>query len=308
MPSILARMRCRLGVSEPLRRCGTNLVAMEAMACGVPTYVSYNTGQKGSEGHDLLGTAARLKTQKPVKATPASQTLQDWGESEVDEVVAAFEYVYTHRADAARDAAVVAEKIKGWDWGLQNRKLLLRNRMRPADGRPDHYHDASPLVIVGTPCFGGPRHPGLCNVASAAYGASPHRLGFDVAVVMLGNDALITRGRSAIVAKFLDNPATTHLLFIDADICFTPEHVLRLLRFDKDFVAGLYPAKIIDWQQSRTSVSRQHGRNPGRGPDFAYVGEIEARSVKRKTENGFAYRHSTPAPAFSLSSAVFSSA
>src|ERR1700678_3123237 len=107
---------------------------------------------------------------------------------------------------------------------------------------------SKPLVVVGTPCFGGMVSQdytmSLLNLSSAA---AQH--GFDIAVMMLGNDALITRARSAIVAKFLDNPATTHLLFIDADICFEPEHVVRLLRFDRDFVAGLYPAKIIDWPQ-----------------------------------------------------------
>src|SRR5580700_3022272 len=105
-----------------------------------------------------------------------------------------------------------------------------------------------PFIVVGTPCFGG--------VVTQDYAMSLIQLtalapqaGFDVAIVMLGNDALITRARSAIMAKFLDNPATTHLLFIDADICFAPEQVVRMLRFDRDFVAGLYPAKIIDWQQ-----------------------------------------------------------
>jgi hypothetical protein len=109
--------------------------------------------------------------------------------------------------------------------------------------------------------------------------------GFDVAVLMLGNDALITRGRSAIVAKFLDNPSTTHLLFIDADICFSPELVIRMLAFDKDFVAGLYPAKIIDWQQivQKYGQSKESLEETG----FAYVGEV-CSGKDLKLENGFA--------------------
>ena len=113
---------------------------------------------------------------------------------------------------------------------------------------------------------------------------APHA-GFDVAIVMLGNDALIPRARSAIVAKFLDNPATTHLMFIDADISFAPEQIVRMLRFDKDFVAGLYPAKILDWQQ----VSQRFGRTDETLGEagLAYVGDVCAGDAF-KTENGFA--------------------
>jgi glycosyltransferase involved in cell wall biosynthesis len=104
-------------------RCegGTNLVAMETMACGVPTYVAYNTGQKDIV--DLMGAEA-LKNQKPVKPSPDMNTVADWGETEVDEVVAAFERVYTGRAEAAQKAARVAEGMKAWEWGPLNEKLL----------------------------------------------------------------------------------------------------------------------------------------------------------------------------------------
>ena len=119
MPMVLRE--CDVAVFPSRCEGGTNLVAMEAMACGVPTYVSYNTGQKDLV--DLLGAKALMK-QGPVKPTPTMQTLADWGESDVEEVLAAFEYVYDNRADAAREAAHVAEKITAWDWGLQNEKLL----------------------------------------------------------------------------------------------------------------------------------------------------------------------------------------
>jgi glycosyltransferase involved in cell wall biosynthesis len=119
MPSVLHE--CDIAVFPSRCEGGTNLVAMEAIACGVPTYVSYNTGQKDLV--DLLGCGA-LKTQNPVTPTPAIQTLQDWGESDVDEVIAAFEYVYDHRQEATRAARTAADKIKAWDWGIQNEKLL----------------------------------------------------------------------------------------------------------------------------------------------------------------------------------------
>ena len=143
---------------------------------------------------------------------------------------------------------------------------------------------SKPLVVVGTPCFGGmvtqDYTMSLVNLATAA----PNR-GFDVAIVMLGNDALITRGRSAIVAHFLDNPNTTHLLFVDADITFSVDQVERLLSFDKDFVAGMYPAKIIDWQLLAQRFGRSRETLDEAG--LAYVGALcEGEEAKR--ENDFA--------------------
>ncbi|HEU0117444.1 MAG TPA: glycosyltransferase family 4 protein [Alphaproteobacteria bacterium] len=119
MPSVLRE--CDVAIFPNRCEGGTNLVAMEAMACGVPTYVSYNTGQKDLV--DLIGAGA-LRSQKPVIASPVMPTALDWGESDVDEIVEKLEYVYTHRTEAARDGLAVAEKMKAWEWGPLNEKLL----------------------------------------------------------------------------------------------------------------------------------------------------------------------------------------
>ena len=80
---------------------------------------------------------------------------------------------------------------------------------------------------------------GLMQVASQA--------GFKASIELLGYDSLITRSRNALVARFLDMPGATHLFFIDADIGFGLEQVARMLRFQQDVVAGMYPLKLHDW-------------------------------------------------------------
>lgn len=104
-------------------RCegGTNLVAMEAAACGVPTYVADNTGQKDLV--ELIGFPA-FSHQGTVKTSPVMDTIDDWGETDVDEVVQAMEHVYTQRQAAQTAALQVADRLKNWDWGSLNEKLL----------------------------------------------------------------------------------------------------------------------------------------------------------------------------------------
>jgi len=105
---------------------------------------------------------------------------------------------------------------------------------------------SQPSILLATPCFGGmvSQNYMLSVIRLVSYAKSA---GFDVSLSMFGYDALISRVRSTLVAAFLDNPAPTHLLFVDADIGFEPQQVERLLRFDKDFTGALYPLKAIDW-------------------------------------------------------------
>lgn len=88
-------------------RCegATNLVAMEAMACGVPVVLSNNTGHRdllksATQGDDLCLT---LDRQVPVADRDGSRF--GWGESSVDELVEALERLYADRAAAKARAA-----------------------------------------------------------------------------------------------------------------------------------------------------------------------------------------------------------
>lgn len=55
-------------------------------------------------------------------------------------------------------------------------------------------------------------------------------------------DSLVSRSRNVLAAEFLKTDCT-HLLFIDTDLIFSPDHVARLVSHDKDIVCGLYPKK-----------------------------------------------------------------
>ncbi len=113
--------------------------------------------------------------------------------------------------------------------------------------------EARPHIFLATPCYGG-----LVNIfflqSVLALQAACEAQGVGLTVELLENDPLITRARARLAARFLAHQDATHMLFVDADIGFAPENVLRLLRAGKDIVAGVCPLKHIDWEKARTAA------------------------------------------------------
>ena len=143
--------------------------------------------------------------------------------------------------------------------------------------------DATPRILLATPCFGGLVHHtymlSVCKLMQAAGEG-----GFTLDLALLGGDALIARARAHLVARFLDDPKATHLLFVDADIAFAPEQVLRLMRADEDFVAAFYPLKAIDWEAiPRRVVAGETLASAG----LSYVGTL-LDPPERETSGDFA--------------------
>jgi hypothetical protein len=104
-------------------------------------------------------------------------------------------------------------------------------------------------VFIATPMFGGK--------ATSQYSESLLKLlpalqasGVDVHVDLVGNESLIQRARNLMADRFHKSDCT-HLLFIDADIGFGPEQVLRLLGAEKDIACGVYPKKHLDMKSVR---------------------------------------------------------
>ena len=63
------------------------------------------------------------------------------------------------------------------------------------------------------------------------------------------------------------------MLFIDADIGFEPEQVLRLIECGADMCAAVYPIKRIDWDKVKTAIEAARP-NPAAAA-LQYVFEVE---------------------------------
>ncbi|HEY4132904.1 MAG TPA: tetratricopeptide repeat protein [Gemmatimonadaceae bacterium] len=99
---------------------GTNLVAMETLAAGVPAILSANTG------HLDLTDESRcfvLGNQGLCKPTTSFTGVDGWGETPVDGAVKALELVYANSDEAARRAANAAAWMRGLSWDSQIDKL-----------------------------------------------------------------------------------------------------------------------------------------------------------------------------------------
>ena len=99
-------------------------------------------------------------------------------------------------------------------------------------------------LMIAMPCYGGmvsdKTAKGLFNLGKELRTAS-----VDHGLLTMSNESLITRGRSKMVNFFLNNTDYERILFIDADVGFSPEDVFNLLKHDKDIVCGAYPMKTI---------------------------------------------------------------
>jgi hypothetical protein len=128
-------------------------------------------------------------------------------------------------------------------------------------------------LVIATPCFGGQ--------ISVQYAASLLKLqarlqrisGVNLKVRFKDGDALITRARASLISQFLDDPTATHLLFIDADIGFEPEQVVRLIQCGADMCAAIYPIKLIDWDKVRSTIETARP-NPAAAA-LSYVFEVD---------------------------------
>ena len=109
-------------------------------------------------------------------------------------------------------------------------------------------------IFLATPCYGGlvtePFHRSMLNFTNIL---QTNQIPFTS--MTLANESLVTRARNTLAAAFLERKNCTHLMFVDADIEFDWDSILRLLDHDKDVVVGAYPKKGIEWQDLHNDIS-----------------------------------------------------
>ena len=108
-------------------------------------------------------------------------------------------------------------------------------------------------LVIGTPMYGG-----MCTSeytdSLLKLSESCNKSGVKLTTIFLGNESLIQRGRNTIAHHFMNLPDATHLLFIDADIKFRVEDIVRMIKADKELIIGPVALKGYNWEEIRAAA------------------------------------------------------
>jgi len=108
-------------------------------------------------------------------------------------------------------------------------------------------------LVIGTPMYGGmctsEYTQSLLNLSESA-----NKSNVKLTTIFLGNESLIQRGRNTVAHHFMNLPDATHLLFIDADMKFRTEDVVRMIQADKSFIVGPVALKGYNWEEIRQAA------------------------------------------------------
>ena len=99
-------------------------------------------------------------------------------------------------------------------------------------------------ILIATPSYGGSviteYVASLFNLTNLL---ATHGI---VSSLRFQNFAEITKVRNFFASLMLQQPDLTHLLFIDSDMYFQPETVMRLIEFDQPLSGVVYPKRILN--------------------------------------------------------------
>ena len=105
-------------------------------------------------------------------------------------------------------------------------------------------------LMVATPCYGG-QTTALYTQSMLKLQSECARYKIEMVLLAITNESLITRARNDLVYHFLKHKDAKgtfeYIMFIDADIQFEADHVIRLIVHNKDIVTGAYPMKLINY-------------------------------------------------------------
>jgi len=150
--------------------------------------------------------------------------------------------------------------------------------------------------FIATPCYGGAlTEPYFRSVIKLMTFFNGHKI--PLAFGTIANESLVTRARNVLLAYFL-NSDYTHLMFIDADIEFQVDDILKLWMHDKDVAVGAYPKKGVNWSHIKEAIlmdpSKQHAPQQigALGSDYAINFQFLDKEKKQVgVENGLIKLH-----------------
>jgi hypothetical protein len=113
---------------------------------------------------------------------------------------------------------------------------------------------SQPTVFIATPMYGG-QCAGWYTQSILEMVNVFSQNNIKAQFSFMFNESLITRARNALAHQFLKTDAT-HLMFIDSDIRFRPQDIVKMLEVDKEIICGIYPKKEINWTTVKQAMDK----------------------------------------------------
>lgn len=138
-------------------------------------------------------------------------------------------------------------------------------------------------LFLSTPCYGG-----LCL---EKYMSSLIKLQILLAKENIQlyldtteNESLVHRARNVSVGRFMQKTDCDYFMFIDADIHFSPESVVRLVKSEHDISVACYPKKVVEWENAAKAIKEGDTRDPALLSSSLV---INFGATKRAVDKGF---------------------
>ena len=138
-------------------------------------------------------------------------------------------------------------------------------------------------LFLSTPCYGG-----LCL---EKYATSIIKLqielikhGIHLMLDTTENESLVHRARNVSVGRFMQESDADIFMFIDADIEFNADSVIRLVKSEHEVSVAVYPKKVVMWDQAKNAIASGDERNMAM-LSSSLVANVGA--ARRSVENGF---------------------
>jgi hypothetical protein len=112
----------------------------------------------------------------------------------------------------------------------------------------DFLQDNKVHIMILTPCYGSSCYTNYVScLMNTVTVLNKYRI--DHTINFCNNDSLVPRARTNMLARAMNNPETTHVMYIDADILWDPIEILKLLLANKPINGGIYPIKHYNWER-----------------------------------------------------------
>jgi hypothetical protein len=138
-------------------------------------------------------------------------------------------------------------------------------------------------LFLSTPCYGG-----LCLEKYMKSIVNLQMLlmreGVQLMLDTTENESLVHRARNVSIGRFMQKTDADYFMFIDADVEFDAQSVLRLLKSGHEVSVAVYPKKVVMWDQAREAVENGDERNMAL-LSSSLVANIGA--TRRSVVNGF---------------------